>query len=90
VSNGGSDSHQEQETSGSDFGTTFTVNVAEIELTDEQLDNISSEIIRAIIERIEMRKLPEIVAFYRRGYRRGELPPPGWYPGGPPSIPPIP
>jgi hypothetical protein len=88
MSNGESDSDQEQETSGSHFGTKFTVELGEIELTDEQRENISSEIVRIIMERIGMpvppsgddqinlpEILPEIIELYsyRRGYRRGGL-----------------
>jgi hypothetical protein len=76
VSNGDSDSGLEQETSLSDFGTKLTVDLGEIELTEEQRENISSEIIRVIIERIGMPHHPE-VEYYRRGYRRGRGRPPG-------------
>ena len=75
MSNGDRDSDQELETSGSDFGTKFTVDLGEVELTGEQRENISSEIIRVIIERIRMPNLPELVEFYRRKYPRAVVPP---------------
>jgi hypothetical protein len=51
VSNGDSDSNQEQQTVGWDSGTKFTVDLREIELTAEERADISSAIIDVILER---------------------------------------
>ena len=51
VSNGDSDSNQEQQTVGWDSGTKLTVDLREIELTAEERADISSAIIDVILER---------------------------------------
>jgi hypothetical protein len=73
VSNGGSDFDQEQETSGSDFGTKFTVDLGEVELAAQEREDIQSEIVRVIMERMgnSLPNPPETVELYRRRpYRR--------------------
>jgi hypothetical protein len=66
VSNGDSDSDQEQETLGSD-GTKLTLDLGETELTGEQRDAISSEIVRVMIQHIG--KDPGIIEYHRRTIR---------------------
>jgi hypothetical protein len=46
-------------TSDSDYGTKFTVNLSEVELPEEDVQAIRSEITRLIVERIRERGITE-------------------------------
>jgi hypothetical protein len=78
VSSGDSDSDQEQETL--EFGTNFTVDLRNIELTGEQRDAVSSEIIRVIIELIEIPEDAEGVIEVVEGFWKKKKFPGWWQP----------
>ncbi len=63
MSNGDSDSDQD-DLGSSESGTNFTVDLRQIELTGEQRDAISSDIINVIIASIRRPNPPQIIVLF--------------------------